>query len=136
MGGQTKRKLNAILKLSNPFGQGFRVDVTKHFSFHFGSMTSRRFKMAAPKCRLHNLPFSQLLTSPCCTLCHWSLIERRSSLLVICFSQHNLSGFYDPCPGEEKMLRIHYEFRDALHEVTVADEEPVKIPKQCNDPNS
>ena len=45
--------------------------------------------------------------------------------------QSNLSGFYDPCPEEEKMLRIRYFFREAIHEVTVGDEEPVKIPKQC-----
>ena len=29
------------------------------------------------------------------------------------------------------MLRIRYLFREAIHEVTVGDEEPVKIPKQC-----
>ena len=47
------------------------------------------------------------------------------------FFQSNLSGFYDPCPEEEKMLRIRYLFREAVHEVTVGDTEPVRIPKQC-----
>lgn len=42
-----------------------------------------------------------------------------------------MSGFYDPCPEEEKMLRIRYLFRDAMHEVTFGDKEPVRIPKQC-----
>jgi len=44
----------------------------------------------------------------------------------------NLSGFYDPCPEEEKMLRIRYLFRDAMHEVTYGDKEPVRIPKQSH----
>ena len=47
------------------------------------------------------------------------------------FLQSNLSGFYDPCPEEEKMLKIRYLFRDAEHEVTYGDKEPVRIPKQC-----
>ena len=29
------------------------------------------------------------------------------------------------------MLRIRYLFREAVHEVTVGDNEPVRIPKQC-----
>ena len=49
------------------------------------------------------------------------------------FFQSNLSGFYDPCPEEEKMLRIRYLFREAVHEVTVGDTEPVRIPKQCKE---
>ncbi|CAH3105121.1 unnamed protein product, partial [Porites lobata] len=40
-------------------------------------------------------------------------------------SKSDLSGFYDPCPNEEKMLRIRYLFREAVHEVTVDDNEPV-----------
>lgn len=53
-------------------------------------------------------------------------------MLVLCLTlQSNLSGFYDPCPEEEKMLRIRYLFRDAIHEVTYGDKEPVRIPKQC-----
>ena len=53
-------------------------------------------------------------------------------MLVLFLSlQSNLSGFYDPCPEEEKMLRIRYLFRDAMHEVTYEDKEPVRIPKQC-----
>jgi len=42
-----------------------------------------------------------------------------------------MSGFYDPCPGEDKQLKIRYEFRDVIHEVTVGDQDPVKLPKQC-----
>lgn len=47
------------------------------------------------------------------------------------FLQCNLSGFYDPCPEEEKLLKIRYLFRDAVHEVTYGDKEAVRIPKQC-----
>ncbi|KAJ7393345.1 DnaJ (Hsp40), sub C, member 11 [Desmophyllum pertusum] len=47
-------------------------------------------------------------------------------------SKSNLSGFYDPCPEEEKMLRIRYLFRDAVHEVTFGDQEHVRIPKQSH----
>ena len=55
-----------------------------------------------------------------------------SDVCFIFFSlQSNLSGFYDPCPEEEKMLRIRYLFRDAVHEVTFGDKEDVRIPKQC-----
>jgi len=53
-----------------------------------------------------------------------------SRLFLTESSKSNLSGFYDPCPEEEKMLRIRYLFREALHEVTVSDTEPVRIPKQ------
>ncbi|XP_015749990.1 PREDICTED: dnaJ homolog subfamily C member 11-like [Acropora digitifera] len=55
-----------------------------------------------------------------------------SRLFLTESSKSNLSGFYDPCPEEEKMLRIRYLFREAIHEVTVGDEEPVKIPKQSH----
>ncbi|CAH3016204.1 unnamed protein product [Porites evermanni] len=53
-----------------------------------------------------------------------------SRLFLTESSKSNLSGFYDPCPDEEKMLRIRYLFREAVHEVTVGDNEPVRIPKQ------
>ncbi|KAL9971144.1 hypothetical protein ACROYT_G023633 [Oculina patagonica] len=55
-----------------------------------------------------------------------------SRLFLTECSKSNLSGFYDPCPEEEKMLRIRYLFRDALHEVTFGDKEPVRIPKQSH----
>ncbi|XP_068753709.1 dnaJ homolog subfamily C member 11-like isoform X2 [Montipora capricornis] len=55
-----------------------------------------------------------------------------SRLFLTESSKSNLSGFYDPCPEEEKMLRVRYLFREAIHEVTVGDEEPVKIPKQSH----
>ena len=58
-------------------------------------------------------------------------LEIVQMLILFFSSQSNLSGFYDPCPEEEKMLRIRYLFRDAMHEVTYGDNEAVRIPKQC-----
>nr|XP_058958822.1 dnaJ homolog subfamily C member 11-like [Pocillopora verrucosa] len=55
-----------------------------------------------------------------------------SRLFLTESSKCNLSGFYDPCPEEEKLLKIRYLFRDAVHEVTYGDEEPVRIPKQSH----
>ncbi|KAK3740940.1 hypothetical protein QZH41_017787 [Actinostola sp. cb2023] len=54
-----------------------------------------------------------------------------SRLFLSDVHKYNLSGFYDPCPGQDKLLRIRYEFRDAIHEVTVGDLDQVKLPKQC-----
>ena len=42
-----------------------------------------------------------------------------------------MSGFYDPCIGEEKSLKLVYEFRELLHEVVVKDDETLRIPLQC-----
>ncbi|ORX38669.1 hypothetical protein BD324DRAFT_599616 [Kockovaella imperatae] len=42
--------------------------------------------------------------------------------------KHALLGFWDPCIGERKKLRIRYSFRDTLHEVTVDDTAAVRAP--------
>ncbi len=38
------------------------------------------------------------------------------------------SGFYDPCPGDEKQLRIRYLFKDKMHHVTINDNDELVIP--------
>ena len=39
-----------------------------------------------------------------------------------------LTGFYDPCIGEPKQLRVRYLFWGRLHEVVINDEDELKIP--------
>ncbi|XP_014677927.1 PREDICTED: dnaJ homolog subfamily C member 11-like [Priapulus caudatus] len=43
-----------------------------------------------------------------------------------------LPGFYDPAPTEEKSLHVLYRFHDVVHEVTMPDAEPLRIPKQSH----
>ncbi|GJJ77190.1 DnaJ homolog subfamily C member 11 [Entomortierella parvispora] len=43
-------------------------------------------------------------------------------------SKNHVLGFYDPCLGEKKQLRIRYEFQKKLHEVVVADMAAVVAP--------
>ncbi|XP_067947204.1 dnaJ homolog subfamily C member 11-like [Watersipora subatra] len=45
-------------------------------------------------------------------------------------SKAEMPGFYDPCCGEAKKLYIRYKFHNKLHHVTLADKEPISIPKQ------
>jgi len=59
-------------------------------------------------------------------------LVKDSKLLVTDATKSQLSGFYDPCIGEEKVLKIKYEFRDALHEVTYKDDEAIRMPKQSH----
>lgn len=42
----------------------------------------------------------------------------------------DIPGFYDPCPGVNKSLYIQYRFRNQLHETTVQDDEPIRLPLQ------
>ncbi|KAB0397144.1 hypothetical protein E2I00_007763, partial [Balaenoptera physalus] len=44
--------------------------------------------------------------------------------------QAGLPGFYDPCVGEEKNLKVLYQFRGVLHQVMALDSETLRIPKQ------
>jgi DnaJ family protein C protein 11 len=43
-------------------------------------------------------------------------------------SKSSLVGFFDPCLGEEKKLRVSYRFKGRLHEVEVGDEDSVILP--------
>ena len=43
-------------------------------------------------------------------------------------SMSDLLGFCDPCPGEDKYLRVRYRYRRALHEVTVKEDAMLALP--------
>ena len=43
-----------------------------------------------------------------------------------------ITGFFDPCIGERKHLRVQYEFRGMLHEVTIENSEPLFIPRESH----
>ncbi|KAH7345640.1 hypothetical protein B0J17DRAFT_45666 [Rhizoctonia solani] len=47
-------------------------------------------------------------------------------------SKAGLLGFYDPCLGERKSLRVKYTFRSRLHQVTVEDRAPVELPLRAH----
>ena len=47
-------------------------------------------------------------------------------------SKSSLLGFYDPCFGESKRLRITYKFHDRLHMVEVDDRAPVAAPLRAH----
>lgn len=46
-------------------------------------------------------------------------------------NKFNLLGFYDPCIGENKKLRVRYLFRGQIHEATVDDVQPFRAPVKC-----
>lgn len=55
-------------------------------------------------------------------------LVKGSKLLVTVANKSELPGFYDPCVGEAKELRVEYVYRDQQFTATVKDEEPLRIP--------
>ena len=55
-----------------------------------------------------------------------------SKLILRESSKANIPGFYDPCIGEKKYLRVQYEFRGTPHEVTIDNSEPLIIPRRSH----
>ena len=44
------------------------------------------------------------------------------------FSKSNMIGFYDPCLGEKKRLRVKYRFQEKIHWVEIGDRETLALP--------
>lgn len=59
-------------------------------------------------------------------------LVKDSKLILQESSKCSLPGFYDPCPGEDKNLRVRYLFHAVTHEVTIGDTESLRIPKQSH----
>ncbi|XP_077458069.1 dnaJ homolog subfamily C member 11-like [Stigmatopora argus] len=59
-------------------------------------------------------------------------LVKDSKLILTETSKAGLPGFYDPCVGEEKGLKLLYQFRGVMHQVISADTEPLRIPKQSH----
>uniref|UniRef100_A0AAY5EQP9 J domain-containing protein n=1 Tax=Electrophorus electricus TaxID=8005 RepID=A0AAY5EQP9_ELEEL len=58
-------------------------------------------------------------------------LVKDSKLILTEASKCGLPGFYDPCVGEEKSLKVLYQFRGVMHQVVAGDTEALRIPKQC-----
>ncbi|KAI1892479.1 hypothetical protein AGOR_G00133840 [Albula goreensis] len=59
-------------------------------------------------------------------------LVKDSKLILTEASKSGLPGFYDPCVGEEKSLKVLYQFRGVMHQVLSRDNEPLRIPKQSH----
>ncbi|XP_061731368.1 dnaJ homolog subfamily C member 11-like [Nerophis ophidion] len=59
-------------------------------------------------------------------------LVKDSKLILTEASKAGLPGFYDPCVGEDKSLKLLYQFRGAMHQVIATDTEPLRIPKQSH----
>ncbi|XP_061584619.1 dnaJ homolog subfamily C member 11-like [Cololabis saira] len=59
-------------------------------------------------------------------------LVKDSKLILTEASKAGLPGFYDPCVGEEKSLKLLYQFRGVMHQVISADTEALRIPKQSH----
>lgn len=59
-------------------------------------------------------------------------LVKDSKLILTEASKAGLPGFYDPCVGEDKSLKILYQFRGVLHQVMSGDNESLRIPKQSH----
>uniref|UniRef100_A0A669CJP3 DnaJ (Hsp40) homolog, subfamily C, member 11a n=1 Tax=Oreochromis niloticus TaxID=8128 RepID=A0A669CJP3_ORENI len=58
-------------------------------------------------------------------------LVKDSKLILTEATKSGLPGFYDPCVGEEKSLKVLYQFRGVMHQVLSGDTESLRIPKQC-----
>ncbi len=59
-----------------------------------------------------------------------TLVRNSTLKIETTVSKSNLTGFYDPCIGEEKSLSIKYSFHSQIHTVTYKDTDPVILPNR------
>lgn len=55
-------------------------------------------------------------------------LVRDSKLVLYNSSKSELPGFYDPCVGETKKLKIEYKYRNVISKITINDTEAIKLP--------
>ncbi|XP_058066430.1 dnaJ homolog subfamily C member 11 [Anopheles bellator] len=55
-------------------------------------------------------------------------LVKDSQLTLYTSSKSELPGFYDPCFGEEKQLKIDYEYRNSAHSLVFGDGDEVHLP--------
>ncbi|CAD7089065.1 unnamed protein product [Hermetia illucens] len=55
-------------------------------------------------------------------------LVRDSRLILHNSTKSELPGFYDPCFGEDKQLKIEYIYRENPQEVTINDNEAIRLP--------
>uniref|UniRef100_A0A182MMY3 J domain-containing protein n=1 Tax=Anopheles culicifacies TaxID=139723 RepID=A0A182MMY3_9DIPT len=60
-------------------------------------------------------------------------LVKDSQLTLYSSSKSELPGFYDPCFGEEKQLKIDYEFKNNSYSSVFADSDPVRLPAITNE---
>ncbi|ESO92056.1 hypothetical protein LOTGIDRAFT_217203 [Lottia gigantea] len=58
------------------------------------------------------------------------LVKESKLILTDNSTRSYLPGFYDPCIGEDNKLFIRYKFHHRLHQVTLSDNEPIRLPQQ------
>ena len=62
-----------------------------------------------------------------------ALVKDSSLRIGTTVSKSNLTGFYDPCIGEEKSLFIKYSFGSQIHTVLYKDVDPIVLPNRGNE---
>ncbi|CAF3831002.1 unnamed protein product [Rotaria magnacalcarata] len=60
------------------------------------------------------------------------LVKDSTLKIATTVSKSNLTGFYDPCIGEEKSLFIKYSLRSQIHTILYKDTDPVILPNRGN----
>ena len=65
-----------------------------------------------------------------------TLVKDSTLKIETTVSKSNLTGFYDPCIGEEKSLFIEYSFHSQIHTVTYEDTDPVLLPNRSKISNA